>query len=154
MAGSKKKRVIQKEMPQDHYVTQMQDPDSYYKEHPAWSFKSCDAERWQFTSENIGDAVWTEILPYLQNLETQTWKDVLLAAKKQNHSIDVRKLNVVAQRRLTELYIEQDAIISLRLSATHRLYGYIIGRVFNILWYDNNHGDNDACVCRAKQKHT
>ena len=50
--------------------------------------------------------------------------------------------------------IEANAVISLRIQATHRLYGYRIGSVFYILWYDNNHGDNYTCVCKSRKKHT
>lgn len=66
----------------------------------------------------------------------------------------VQAENPDAQKRLAQRHIEQDSIISLRLSATHRIYGYITGAVFNILWYDGNHGDNATCVCRSRLKHT
>lgn len=154
MAASKKKTVVQKATPQGRHVAQIHNPDSYYQEYPAWAFNSCDTKMWGFTSENIGDAFWIEILPYLKNLETRTWNDILIYSKKQNHSVDIGKLNPVAQKRLEELYVEQDSIVSLRVSATHRIYGYHVGRVFNILWYDADHGDNDTCVCRSKKKHT
>lgn len=154
MAGFKKKKVAQKETPKDRYVAQAQDPDSFYRENPAWGFNSCDKMMWSFTSEHIGSTFWTEILPFLVNLESRSWSDIMVTANKQNHSIDVSTLNPTAQKRLAELYVEQDSIVSLRINATHRLYGYHVGRVFNILWYDDNHGDNDTCVCRSKKKHT
>ena len=109
---------------------------------------------WGFTKENIGNIFWSDILPYLKNMESRTWQDILVGSKKQNHSINVEELNVKARNRLAELYIEQDSIVSLRLNGTHRIYGFIVGRVFNILWYDLNHGDNATCVCRAHMKHT
>lgn len=58
-----------------------------------------------------------------------------------------------AQDRLASKYIEAEALISLRLTGNHRLYGYMTGRVFNVLWYDDNHGDNNDCVCRSYLKH-
>lgn len=73
--------------------------------------------------------------------------------KKNNHSIDVNLLNKVARDRLVELHIEAEAIVSMRLSATHRLYGYMTDKVFNILWFDDKHGDNSQCVCRSEKKH-
>ena len=60
----------------------------------------------------------------------------------------------IARDRLYELHIEAEAIMSLRINATHRLYGYLEGAVFHILWFDPNHGDNDNCVCRSHKKHT
>lgn len=74
--------------------------------------------------------------------------------KKQNHSLNLNDLNKIAQDRLAEKYIEAESLISLRVTATHRLYGYMTGRVFNILWYDDKHGDNSKCVCRSYLKHT
>lgn len=93
MAASKKKTVVQKATPQGRHVAQIHNPDSYYQEYPAWAFNSCDTKMWGFTSENIGDAFWIEILPYLKNLETRTWNDILIYSKKQNHSIDIGKLD-------------------------------------------------------------
>lgn len=55
---------------------------------------------------------------------------------------------------MAERYIEAEALISLRMTGNHRLYGYMSGRVFNIIWYDDDHGDNDTCVCRSFKKHT
>lgn len=158
MAASKKKDqkkvVVQAKIPEGRHVAQTQNPDSFYHEYPAWGFHACDTKMWGFTQDKIGDAIWTEILPFLKELETRTWGDILIKAKKQNHSIDVSDLNPVARKRLEELFIEQDSVVSLRINGTHRIYGYHVQRVFNILWFDSNHGDNDSCVCRSTKKHT
>jgi hypothetical protein len=90
----------------------------------------------------------------LKALETQTWNEILVRDKKQNHSINAQDLNKVAQNRMADKYIEAESLISLRVTGNHRLYGYMIGRVFNILWYDDDHGDNSTCVCRSYLKHT
>ena len=74
--------------------------------------------------------------------------------KKQKHSIKVKDLNKTAQDRLAARYIEAESIISLRITGNHRLYGYITGKVFHVLWYDDDHGDNHTCVCRSSLKHT
>ena len=100
------------------------------------------------------DLIWSEILPRLQALESQTWSEILVRDKKQNHSINVADLNKDAQARLADRYIEAESLISLRITGNHRIYGYITGRVFNIIWYDDDHGDNNTCVCRSYLKHT
>ena len=153
-ASKNRKRVVQKETPQNRHVAQTADPTSYYAKHPAWNFNSCDSGRWGFTQEQIGDTFWSEILPFFKALETKTWSDILLQSKKQNHSIDIQSLNPDAAKRLAERFIEQESIISLRLNGTHRIYGYMVEHVFNILWYDAEHGDNAFCVCRSHKKHT
>lgn len=130
----------------------IQDPSNYYNLHPSWNFRASDKDKWAFTSENIGDSIWTEILPKLSDFESQKWSDILVRAKKQNHSISVKNLNKRAQDRLDELKVEQESVVSLRLSGNHRIYGYIVNAVFYVLWYDDDHGDNNTCVCRSRKK--
>lgn len=155
MAGSKKnKQIKQREIPKGKSIVQGGDPAQYYSQPPAWSFANSDTEMWAFSQEHMGELIWTEILPRLKALETQTWSEILLKNKKQNHSLDLNDLNKVAQNRLASKYIEAESLISLRVTGNHRLYGYMTGRVFNILWYDDDHGDNSKCVCRSNLKHT
>lgn len=155
MADSKKrKKVKQKMTPKGKDIAQGGSPEQYYSQSPAWTFSNADLEMWSFTKERIGMLIWEEILPKLKSLETQTWSEILVENKKQNHSINLDSLNKVAQDRLAKMYIEAESLISLRINGNHRIYGYMSGRVFNILWYDDTHGDNNKCVCRSHLKHT
>ena len=155
MADSKRKKVVkQEETPSGKFIAQGGNPERYYSENPAWAFVNSDQEMWAFSQGHIGEKFWTEIFPRLKALETQTWKEILIDSKKQNHSLYLDKLNKTAQDRLAARYIEAESLISLRLTGKHRLYGYMTGRVFNILWYDDDHGDNNTCVCRSRLKHT
>lgn len=155
MAGSKKdKQIKQKEIPKGKSIAQGGDPEQYYSQNPAWTFANADQEMWALSQEHIRELIWSEILPKLKALETQTWGEILVRDKKQNHSLNLDDLNKVAQDRLAARYIEAESLISLRLTGNHRLYGYMSGRVFNILWYDDDHGDNNKCVCRSRLKHT
>lgn len=154
MAGSKReKKIKQKANPKGQHIAQGGDPGQYYSQTPAWTFSNADTEMWAFSQNHIGD-LWSEILPKLQGFETQTWSEILVTHKKQNHSLNLADLNKAAQERLASRYIEAESLISLRLSGKQRLYGYMTGRVFNILWYDDDHGDNNTCVCRSHKKHT
>ncbi len=155
MAGSKKdKRIRQKEVPKGKSIAQGGDPEQYYSQNPAWTFANSDQEMWPFTQEHIGELIWDEILPRLKALESQTWNEILVRDKKLNHSINVEELSKIAQDRLANRFIEAESLISLRVTGNHRIYGYMTGRVFNILWYDDDHGDNKTCVCRSHLKHT
>ena len=87
-------------------------------------------------------------------METQTWKKILLKDKNQNHSLNLNVLNKITQNRLASRYIGAESLIFLRMTRNHRLYGYMAGRVFNILWYDDDHEDNSKCVYRFRLKHT
>lgn len=132
-----------------------ENPDSIMNDSPSWAFSACDIEgAWGFCKERLEKEFWETIFPKLREFETMTWGDILIKAKKQNHSIDLGGLNKVARARLEDLQIEAEALYSLRLSGNIRLYGFMVGSVYNILWYDKTHGDNDSCVCRSKLKHT
>lgn len=150
----KDKQVKQKENPKGRRIARGGDPGKYYMQNPAWTFANSDQEMWAFSQEHIGELIWTAIFPRLKALETQTWSEILVTNKKQNHSLNLKDLNKAAQDRLASKYIEAESLISLRVSGNHRLYGYMAGRVFHVLWYDDNHGDNNKCVCRSHLKHT
>lgn len=132
-------------------------PESILSQHPAWAISMCDRDstcRWSFTKERLESCLWNEIIPKLVAFESMTWNEIYTQSKKQNHSIEVTELSKDACDRLSELHIEEESIRSLRLGGKHRIYGFLIGSVFNILWYDDNHGDNDTCVCPSRKKHT
>lgn len=155
MAGSRrKKEVKQKEVPKEKFIAQGGNPERYYSENPAWTFAHADREMWTFSQDHIESHFWSEILPRLQALETQTWSEILVHNNYHNHSLNPNMLNKVARDRLIAMRIEAGSLISLRITGSHRLYGYMTGRVFNILWYDDDHGDNNTCVCRSHLKHT
>ena len=154
MAGSNKK-VKQKQNPRGNIIKQGGNPNGFYSLSPAWKFSNGDKEMWSLYSSNVtGDFLLKEFLPYLQELELQTWSDILIRDKKKNHSIEPDRLNKAASDRFKKLKIEAEAVISLRITSTHRVYGYMVGAVFNVLWLDLDHGDNEMCVCRSNKKHT
>lgn len=154
MAHSKNKIVKQKENPIGNNIKHTINPEAYYDKSPSWSFNTCDAKHWSLESEEVKKLFWCEILPWLKSMERRTWKEILINSKKQNHHILISQLNKCAIDRLEQLKIEAEAIVSLRLNGTHRMYGHIQNGVFFVLWFDFNHGDNDECVCRSKLKYT
>ena len=149
-ASKKNKSIKQKEFPQSRDIVYGGNPDEYYSKTPSWIFGNADNEMWIISK----DSLWDDIMPKLKALESKRWGEILVSDKKFNHSIKPNNLNKAAQDRLIDKHVEADAIISLRISGNHRLYGYMSGSAFNILWYDVDHGDNDTCVCRSYLKHT
>lgn len=75
----------------------------------------------------------------LAYFESMTWEEILVRAKKQNHSIDVSDLCTEAQRRLDERCILLDKVVSLRLSAKERVFGYLENGVLVLLFWDPLH---------------
>ncbi len=150
----KNKIVHRAETPSGIAVFAEHNPTAFRGEHPAWNFAACDTCFWPFSLKHVGNNFWTEILPFLQSLETMTWQEILNRSNNKHHLINTDTLNKIAKNRLYELHIEAEAVMSLRITGTHRLYGYLEGAVFHLLWFDTNHGDNDTCVCRSRKKHT
>lgn len=133
------------------------DPNSIFSEHPVWSLVNCDVAEdcdWSFHKARLQDEFWDVIFPKLRDFERMTWADILIKEKKKNHNIDPMTLNKAARDRLEALHIEPGAICSLRFGGTLRLYGYLVGPTYCILWYDHDHGNNSSCVCRSNLKHT
>lgn len=134
-----------------------EDPNSIMRMHPVWKFASCDTEpscRWSFHKERLQDDIWDIILPKLLLYESMTWGEIYIQGKKHNHSNSVSEMNRVAQDRLAELEIEADALQSLKCGGNKRIYGFMDEAIFNIVWYDDDHGDNATCVFRSFKKHT
>lgn len=127
-------------------------PDSIYSTKPSWNFSKCDNDsRWAFTEKTLGNAFWTVIMPKLKDYEQQTWGKI---EGDNSHFVNKDTLNKCARDRLDELKITEDRIFSLRLGGKLRIYGLRPKFTLFILWYDNDHGDNNTCVCRSTLKHT
>ena len=154
MAVSKQKKVKQVNTPRDNYIGQGGNPDQYYSEYPVWKFAMCDKLNWSICHQGTQEIFFDKIIPRLQEFERKKWQDILIGDKKNNHSIDVTRLNKTAIKRLSELNIEAESIISLRFEGRIRVYGYNEGCVFKLLWFDLDHGDNDTCVCKSRKKYT
>lgn len=75
----------------------------------------------------------------LAQFETMTWAEILVRSKKQNHSIKVSDICSAAQKRLDALRLLLEDVVSLRLSARERVYGYLDNGVLILLWWDPLH---------------
>ncbi len=156
MADLTKKRIKEGGQPKGRTFSK-EDPESSMGKHLSWSFSQCDMEpncRWGFNKERLTETFWNLILPKMQEFETMTIAQIFIQAKKQNHGIDVNELSKAAAARLVDLKIEAEAVHTLRLGGQLRLYGILDGSIYSIIWYDDNHGDNDECVCRSWLKGT
>lgn len=167
MADSKKRKQVKRaqnprSQPKAQWspnpaIAQGGNPNDVMRRKPVWKFSSCDTGtdcEWAFHKDRLLHDFWNVIFPKLREYENMTWADIQVSAKKQNHYINTDSLNKIARDRLASLQIEAEDIFSLRLGGKLRLYGLIIDGVYHILWYDNNHGDNETCVCRSRLKHT
>lgn len=75
---------------------------------------------WHIVDANVMQFIRSK----LANFETMTWDDIILKAKKQNHTVALNQLCPQAQKRLKDLHLEDlDGLLSLRLAAKQRVWG-------------------------------
>lgn len=145
MAKGKGKTVIQKETASNSKQPRItEDPQSFYGNHPVWSFKLLDNNytKWGFVH---ADDLYTSVICKLKDFEGMTWNEILKASGAKAHGNNSHYENVAelipeAQKRWKELKLEEyDQAFSLRLTNLHRLYGILQDGVFRVVWFDQKH---------------
>jgi len=94
----------------------------------------------------IDGATMHEIRERLAGYEGMTFRDIIRAG---SHEVEVYRLCSEAQKRLKEIPLALDALMSLRISGKGRLWGVRTGHVIDLLWWDPAHQ-----VCPSLKKHT
>lgn len=114
-----------------------------------WTLKDC---RWAHCgwSDDCVDARYfvEHIINKLQQLETQTWQEILNAAGgksegrgNNNHFVAATELPVEERKDFIAMGYMRDfeKVFSLRLSGRERLIGVVDMNLFRVLWYDARH---------------
>ncbi len=120
-------------------------PTSYNHVRPSWRVASMELVS-PYGWHTVEGQKLRDIREKLAHFETLTWNEILVAAKKRNHSIAVPDLSPEAQKRVEELGLGLDEVVSLRLSGAERVFGYLDNGVLVLLWWDPNHQ-----VCPSKR---
>jgi len=128
------------------------DPESYLKQSPVWRFGDFDWDGpWgvQTCAEQVAN-IRGYIQQHLASFETMTWAEILRAAGGRahgtnSHEIDRGKFKKEVRERLAEKGVLADKIMSLRLTATTRIYGVRRGNCLNFVFFDPDHGDKNKC---------
>jgi len=98
----------------------------------------------------VGSTKLQEIQQKLSSFEAMTWNEILVTAKKQNHSVPCEDLCKKAQDRLAELRLDDvDELVSLHLSGRERVWGIRSHNVLTALWWGSDHS-----ICPSLKKHT
>jgi hypothetical protein len=111
---------------------------SSYQQSPSWrvgALEMVDPYGWH----EIDACTLLRIHRFLSNLESMTWAEILIKGKKHHHSVSVSKICAAAQQRLADLDLVLDDLVSLALSNTERIYGYLVNGVLFLLWWDPCH---------------
>lgn len=89
----------------------------------------------------IPDEHWPMIIDNLRKIETMTLREVFNQGDEPGKHYEIQQLPTKeSHRRLAELgYDDQDRISRLRFGGTLRLYGFLRGNIFHVLWWDPDH---------------
>jgi len=79
------------------------------------------------------------VIAHLKSLETMTWRDILVVAKKQNHHCNVSDLAKRARQNIEEDWQGADRVLSIRVTNTKRVWGIIDQGIFHLIWWDPEH---------------
>jgi hypothetical protein len=122
---------------------------SLNSERPSWRVSKIETSD-PFGWHVIDEEKLTDIRAKLAQFESMTWNEILVASKKQNHSVFVGNLCKEAQERLQAIGLgDVESLISLRLSGRERVWGWRQGTALLLLWWDPEHR-----VCPSLSKHT
>jgi hypothetical protein len=120
---------------------------SFNQDNPSWRISKLEMLQ-PFGWQDLDAAKVNEVRTKLAQFESMTWNEILVASKKQNHSVAVWKLSNEAQNRLSFIGLgDTEELVSLRLSGRERVWGLRQGAVMLILWWDPEH---DVCPSLLK----
>ena len=86
----------------------------------------------------------------LANLESMTWREILVDGAKQNHFVTLNKLSNEARDRLEQIgQGDVDELVSLRITGKERVWGIMEVDVLKVLWWDPQH-----TIYPSPKKHT
>lgn len=139
---------------------------AYYKKVPSWRFSRADTDHPRWSVKEPHEYVFTDpddptgtrvdhtfslsldndLIESLKDRETTTWSELLTqnggrgrSGGTNSHMIPIHKLTKEAQERATELNIIEDELLSLRITATKRVFGVLEDGALSVVWYDRNH---------------
>jgi len=116
-----------------------QDPGGIYSERFSFSLRVLDMQGpfgWSLLSQEH----CLVVLERLKQLESLTWREILVDQARENHAVAVERLAGEAQTRLETIGQGDTAeLVSLRVQKRFRIWGIRMGTTFLLLWYDPFH---------------
>ena len=125
------------------------DRRNYMRMRPAWKVSRLE-EYGPFGWHRIDGPKAIEVTARLKGFESMSWSEILVAAKKQNHTVAIADLSKAARDRLLAIKLDdRDDLVSLRLSSRERIWGFLAENTFHLVWWDPEHQ-----VCPSLKRHT
>lgn len=105
---------------------------------PVWRFSDVDHDG-VYSFSVMDTAKFVEFLGKLKSFESMKWKE-LLTGGQHCKRYEVDKMPAPSRKRLIELQLDDlDTLVRFRCSGPERLYGFLRGHVFHVLWWDPEH---------------
>ena len=80
---------------------------------------------------DVGDKTWGEVKAMMASSERRR--------RPLHHAQSILSIDPAARERLRDLKLDIEEVFRLRHGNLRRIWGYVQGDVFNILWYDRSH---------------
>ncbi|RFZ48243.1 hypothetical protein MSS2_04759 [Mycobacterium marinum] len=146
MAKNNKQLPQRTGRPQRKHVQQSAaPPEGIDHQQFSWSAAEVDHEytgawAWKLSAKDVAD-----LLKLLEETSRLTWREVKALrtggrrSRALHHDQSVKSICTAAQQRLAQLEIDVEHVFRLRHGSAIRIWGYLAGSVFRILWYDREH---------------
>jgi hypothetical protein len=79
------------------------------------------------------------VVTHLASLETMTWREIIVTARKYNHFCNADELSKPARDIVDPGWKGADRILSIRLGNLKRVWGIFEDGVLYLLWWDPDH---------------
>ena len=113
-------------------------PDSYLRGRPSWRLSKLRMDQ-PFGWDQISRTDLEDVVTHLSSLESMTWSEIVVAARKQNHYCDVEDLSKPAREIIIQDWRGADQVLSIRLTNLKRVWGIMEQGVLYLLWWDPDH---------------
>ena len=107
-------------------------------DHPSWRVRKLRMAS-PFGWEQISRADLADVVAHLSSLESMTWNDIVVTARKHNHFCEVEELSKPARDIIAADWRGVDQILSIRLTNLKRIWGVVEEGVLYVVWWDPEH---------------
>ena len=129
-----------KESPKDTKQPRSLTYPDHFQGTPAWSFLRCDMDGpfgWKVaTQEDL-----LRVMKHLGSLENSKLSEIFGERHRKNHQPRLDILGKEAKKRLTELNLAPERLVSIRLTSSERIWAIRNheNSILSLLWWDPNH---------------
>ena len=105
--------------------------DHEYEGEWSWRMEPSEARIFLEALQDVSEKTWGEIQEMRTNSKRKT--------RALHHYQTVESICSDAQKRLAFLNLDLEEVFRLRRGSLGRIWGYVLGGVFHIIWFDAKH---------------